>query len=265
MRNLFILMVMILLLPSCVTSQAQKLNPAVYYKQDICFTYKVKKTAKEIKIERDRNWNWDTEDGFNHYIDKHKSVKFCGVGVLPFKDSYKLKIEGYGKLHYFALTTCHEEDTTENPDRGIFKKDGRIEIEYTPTLERGRACPLYVSAYNKNQRHAWGILEFEHPRYKLKAKLMCNGYVRHPTGVSICQSRKGLIQRIEFNEEVKAIRPTRGAAEKREDCPELTSKDNKIFEFKLPSRECRYGFIGKESGQVHKLLTVGYEDIIVRE
>lgn len=255
----------LLLLSSCITTTTQKLSPSVYYKQDICFTYKIDKSKKEIKAEKNRNWNWGSNTSFDEYVIENKKIKFCGVGVLPYSDSYKLQIDSFGKLNFFSLTTCHEEDTTENPDRGIFKKNGRTEINYMPTLEKGKACPLYVAAYSKKQRHAWGILVFEHPRYQLRAKLHCNGYIRRANGVSICQSRKHLIQKIEFNEEVKLIRPVKGAADRQTSCPEIEVTDGKSFEFVLPARECIYGFIGKKSKKIHQLFAVGYEDIIVRE
>jgi len=251
------LLLIILLLSGCITSQIQKLDPATYYRNDICFEYD---TGNKIEIPND-----EFGDGFGYPQYENKLLKFCGTGVLPHEDVYKLKIISYGKLNFFSLMTCHEEDTSENPDRGIFKKDGVVQIKYRPTLEKGLACPLYVSAYDRRQRHAFGIIAFEHPRYQLKAKVRCNGYTRIANGVSICQSRNGLIQEISFEEEVKAAKPITGGAERHGDCPIITSKDNKVFRFKLPLRECIYQFISKESRKIHKFYAIGYEDIIVRE
>jgi len=253
------ILLVLLLLSSCVSPQLQKLNPAVYYRNDICFEYE---TDEKIKIEDTDDWG---SGSFGSYSYENKKLKFCGVGVLPYRNSYKLKITGYGKLHYFTLTTCHEEDTSENPDRGIFKKDGVVNIKYRPTMEQELDCPLFVSAYNKDQKHAWGVLAFENPIYDLQGVIKCNGYVKNSNGVGICQSRSGLIQEISFNEEVKPFDPVSGATDRKLPCPVLKTDDYKKFRFKLPPRECIYGFIGKESKQIFQFFTVGYEQIIIRE
>lgn len=230
---------LLLLLTGCLASlPVQELNPATYYVNDICFT---------------------------HYVSKNKTNYFCGVGVLPYADSYDLLIENEGKLNFFAMTSCHREKTTENYDKSIFKKDGRIKINYEPTLEKSKACPLFVAAFNRQGKHGWGAIFFEHPKYQLKANIECNGDNKIANGVSVCQSRQGLLQKITFQEEVVAVRPVDGPAERKEPCPVLPTKDNKTFEFLMPTRECVYGFVSKNTKQVHIFNTIGYEQLIVRE
>jgi len=247
--------ILALFLSSCALAQTQKLNVDTYYRNDICFKYDVGKKVKKP--------NTDHGSGFGAYKYSKKSITFCGTGVLPSKESYKLKIIGYGKINFFTLTTCHEEDTTDNPDRGIFKKNGVVSINHKPTLERELMCPMYISAYNKKNKSAFGIVVFEHNKLKLSSVTKCNGYTRRNNGVSICQSREGLIQSIEFDEEVTQLKPTIGVIGLI--CPKLSSKDNKKFTFKLPKKECIYQFKGKQSGHFHRFYTIGYEDIIVRE
>jgi len=260
--NKIVAMLTLLFLAGCVTMTAQKLNPAVYYKQDICFTYE----TGEIKKEKIKNFFRRFRGGsYRKVKDVKGKATFCGTGVLPYMDEYKITVKSKDKLNYFTMTTCHEEDDTDNPDKGIFKKDGRVNIVYTPTMERGKACPLYISAYNRKQRHAWGIIAFEHPRYQLSATVHCNGYVKPYNGVSICQSRQGLIQKITFSEPVKLIKPVKGESDRKGNCPSLGDSYKTEYEFKLPNRECWYGFIGKGSKKIHQLMTVGYEDIIVRD
>jgi hypothetical protein len=200
-----------------------------------------------------------------YYKNKKETVDFCGVGVLPYSDSYDLLIENKGKLNFFAMTSCHREITTENYDKGIFKKDGRIKINYEPTLEKGKSCPLFVAAFNREGKHGWGSIFFENPRFQLKAVIECNGEKTTSNGVSICQAREGLIQRITFENEVVPVKPVDGAAERKDPCPVLPTKDNKVFEFIMPSRECTYGFVDKNTKQVHMFNTIGYEQLIIRE
>jgi len=260
MRQIIILFFMLLIF-GCTTETAQRLNPEVYYRQDICFTFETGK----IKTEKIKNFFKRFKRGkYRKTRQVKEKVTFCGAGVLPYLDEYHLTINTHAKLDFFAMTTCHEETTTESPDKGIFKKNGIVHIKYIPTMERGKACPLYISAYNRKQKHAWGVATFEDPRYKLNAKVYCNGSVNEYNGVSICQSRKGLLQKIEFNEPVKLVNPVDGAAERHSHCPSLGKDYQTSYEFKIPDRECFYGFIGKNSKQIHKLMTIGYEDIIVR-
>lgn len=260
MRSLYLTLALIFIV-GC-SAVPQRLDPEVYYRHDICFKYE---TDKEIRskiknfFKRFKGWKYRKTEL------KNEEIEFCGVGVLPYLEKYDIEVKSFGKLNYFSLTTCHEESTTENPDDGIFKKNGLVKIRYTPTIERGKACPMYVAAYNRAQKHAWGILLLEDPRYQLEATVHCNGYVLDYNGVSICQSRKELVQKISFNEPVKLIDPVQGAAGKHEPCPPIGVDGQKEYEFLIPGRECYYGFIGMESKKIHKLLTIGYEDVIIRE
>lgn len=256
------LLLALLLLSSCNSLVVQPLNPTVYYRNDICFLYE----TGNVSEERIKKFFKRFKDGKYRKTElKKEKIEVCGAGVLPEMDDYAIKAKAFGQLDFFALTTCHEETTSENPDSGIRNKNGEISFTYSPTMEKGKACPLYASAFNRRQRHAWGVLIFENTRYQLPAKLSCNGYVLDYHGVSICQSREGLIQKIEFDEPVYLASPVNGAADRKGDCPVIGIKGAKSFEFKIPNRECFYGFIGLESKKIHQLLTIGYEEIIVRE
>jgi len=233
------LLPLLFLLTGCLsTLPVQKLNPATYYVNDVCVTY---------------------------HISKKKEIEFCGVGTLPYADSYDLTIQNKGKLNFFAMTTCHREKTTENYDKSIFRKDGKIRINYKPTLEKGKACALYIAAFNRRGKHGWLAIFFEHPNFKLKAKIECNGKEYTGNGVSVCQARKELIERISFENEVVPMKPVTGPAERKEPCPKLTTKDNKTFEFLMPTRECIYGFVERKTRNVHQFNTIGYEQLIVRD
>ena len=216
-------------------NKISKVPDNIYYKNDICVYDSINKKS------------------------------FCGVGVLPYQKTYKLKIEAKAKLNFFAMTTCHREDTTENPDKGIFRKNGRTFITYTPTLEQKKACPLHLAAFNKKGKNSWGIIFFENPRFDLKAKLICNGETKIFNGVSVCQSRQGLTQRIIFSEKVETVNPVGGASKSEKGCPSLNTTDNKIFTFRVPPKECIYGFIGIKTKKIHQLNTIGYEKLIIRE
>lgn len=253
-----IIAALIFLVSSCVSQSVQKLSPMVYYKNDLVFEYKSdNKNIKEFSKRFGRV-------KYRNRLIKKDTVEFYGVGVLPEQETYYLKVKAHGKLDFFNMWSCHEDYVSNDRDDGIFKKNGVTDIEYTPTIEKGMACPVFIATYNKTQKHGFGLLAFENERFKLKATLHCNGFVQEANGVSICQTKFGLYQEIIFDEEVKALKPVNGPADRKVDCPALDSQDMKSFKFLMPPRECVYGFIGKKSKHVHKFYTIGYESIIVR-
>lgn len=225
-----------LLLFSCATTQEdhkQKLDPAVYYKNDMCL--------------------------------KSRQGSFCGVGVLEQDENVRVRIDAFNKLDKFVLTTCHREIDTDKPDKGLFRENGVINLNLKQTIEKNKACPFYFGAFNKKGKHAWGIAVMKSDKYQLEATLNCNGDIEQITGVGICQSREGLIQKITFKEPVKITKPVNGPAQRKADCPEIiTSYNDKVVEFKMPNRECLYGFIGKESKKLMQFYTIGYEQLITR-
>jgi hypothetical protein len=64
----------------------------------------------------------------------------------------------------------------------------------------------------------------------------------------------GLIQKIEFSQEVKFIPQTA--------CP-ISTIGNKTFEYKTTKGECVYVF--KSGDKFHRLVTIGWESILIRE
>ena len=210
----------------------QKLDPAVYYKNNMCFDY----------------------DG----------KKFCGVGVVEETDRMRLKITTGNKIDKFVLTTCHREISTDEPDKGLFRKNGVVRVNIRPTLEFGKACPYYFGAFGKRGKHSWGIVYVRDLSYDLEARVYCNGGMRDAFGAFICESRQNLIQKLVFKEPIALARPTNGPAQRKSDCPELKlSEDKKTLEYKTPNRECLYGIIGLKSLKAFQLFTVGYEQLTV--
>lgn len=218
---------------SCASEPVQKLSPAVYYKNDMCF--------------------W------------HLGKKFCGVGVIQEKEEMFLTMDTHNNIDTFMLTTCHREIDTANPDKGLRRKNGIVTMQITPTLERGKACPYYFASFNREGKHSWGAVAIQTPEFKLQAKAMCNGGVDNAEGVYICQSREGLLQKIIFSEPVKITKAINGPAQRDEDCPDLKlSEDKRTLDYITPNRECLYGFIGEKTNHKFKLYTIGYEEIVVR-
>jgi hypothetical protein len=75
-------------------------------------------------------------------------------------------------------------------------------------------------------------------------------------GVSICQSRASLVQRIAFAEPVEVLHPDFCQA------PEVI-EGGKAFLIELSSSKCLYLFQDDKKRR-HRLTTFGYDDVIMR-
>ena len=214
--------ILLFLLTSCVTTQ-QKLDPLVFYSRDM---------------------------GLN--VNGYKS---SGTIVVPKNNKYKIKLNppGYAKMDFIILKTCHKEISVE--------KAGRKEtIWHEPNvgIEDTGLCMAEISALeHKLGRHSFANIDFESDLFQLPSLVKCNGNTYNSRGTTICQSKEGLVQVIEFPEEV--IPATTGK------CGVLPSVDNKTFKYKTPNRICSFIFKGKVSGKFAKLTTIGYERLAIRK
>lgn len=225
-RGAFALLV---LLSGC-GSVNQTVNPDIFYKRD-------------MSIE----------------INDRKAV---GVLVVPKAPDYWFEIEAKGKLDLFTLQSCHREITREKAgEGGIFGNSKKVQVGYTQVkgLEDEGGCQVQLGGYEREKgRNSWALVDFQTPDAVLPATLKCNGTTVPSGGVSICQSRAGLIQEISFSVEVIANPP--------ENCPLPRPQDLKTYRFAIPKGQCTFNFMEK-SGEhrEHRLTTLGYEGILIRE
>lgn len=208
-------------LSSC-TDVDQKLDPEIFYKRDM-----------EISV---------------------NGHKITGAGVVPRSGQYEIKGVAKGTLDLFTLTTCHREITREGLDEEFSEK-----LYPVRGLEDAGGCSLQLGGYERKRgRHSWGFVDFEDAQATLPATLKCNGDVRRNNGVSVCQSRAGLIESIEFDAPVR-VRPD-------PECPIPDSANKKTFVFPLPPKACVFAFREIDPpNRVHRLTTLGYDGILIRE
>ncbi len=190
-----------------------------------------------------------------------------GILVVPSSGTtYKFLVTSRGKLDMFTLETCHREWTKEKSwnvkvKSGIFGwrrkllKD-RVEFDFTPTaLEKGD-CLMELGGYEaKGGRHSWALIDFQDGIDTLPAKIFCNGTVVESKGVSICQSKKGLLQQILFKNET--------LIETSKACRMKIDK-GKEFQFLTKKGRCMYHFLDIKTDRTHRLTTFGYEGILIR-
>lgn len=209
------------LFPACVT---QPLSTDAIYRKD-------------IKMQVNRTWG-------------NVPGEFLGTGILEKNPSYDFNFYFYRKPTKFTLTSCHREIVWNNPGNGV-----KYTYVPVPDLEQNEYCPIEVGAFDDKGQHAWGMFDFKSGAESLDASLTCNGDINLlTTGVSICQSKAKLVQKIEFTEPVKVSVSN--------DCPEVETKDNKVFLITMGREKCLYLF--KRDSQYHRLITFGYDDVILR-
>lgn len=187
--------------------------------------------------------------------------KIEGVGVLPRALSYRFEIESRGRLDAFTLTSCSRDELTlDIKEKGLFGSRRRYRFDYLPMagLEDTSFCQLDLGGYDKETgRHSWALLDFEHPELRASATVYCNGSVVKSVGVSVCQSKIGLYQKIEFSG------PT--IVEYEKECEIAQSEDGgKTYIFPLRKGICHYAFRElKGAREFHRLTTLGYEGFLM--
>lgn len=211
----------------CSSPSPQILDPDLFYKRDV---------AVEVN-----------------------GVEFRGVTVLPRAPSYDLLVKPKGEMSLLLVTTCHREESFNPGSHGFLSTDNTFRYLYTPQkgLEDVDSCPLRIDAFDKKLgQHSWFFADFEGPE-KLEAEVVCNGVKKTYRGVSVCQSKAGLIQTIQLKEPViLSVRDPK--------CPFPGSDGGGFFEYRINQGECAYAFMTM-GGELHRHTTIGYTGVLVRD
>lgn len=176
-------------------------------------------------------------------------VTYQGTAVLQRKSSQTINFVIPKDTIKFMITTCSREEFFAYPDSNRLFKYTYIPVMYLENLE---SCLMKVTAITNRGETVTGLIDFTAGE-ELEGEISCNGKVQKTKGAGLCQSRKGLIQNIEFNEE------TVFAAG--DDCPE--PKQGYIstsYNIPLKGGFCTYQFMNKDK-KIYRLTTYGYETI----
>lgn len=189
-----------------------------------------------------------------------------GVVVVPKQSNYKMEVLAMGNLDLFTFTSCHREITQEDAGYkgrwlGIGKNKKLAKMEFMPAknIEDNGSCPIDFGGYEKSRgRHSWGVMLMENTESTLPSLVQCNGRDTQYRGTSACQSRAGLVQRIEF--------PRRVVYDLDSNCNYENVKliDDKIFEYQMPEGQCTIYFqeVGGEK-RISEHYDYGYSKIII--
>jgi hypothetical protein len=235
MIKLFSILLFLSVFLGCTTIH-QELDPKIYYKRDMSI--------------------------------KFNKQKYEGIAVLPFmeKPSYDIEFETKGKLDLFTFTTCHREITQEHAStRGIFANKKQFSLIYSPDIEIEAlfSCPIQIAGYDLKGKHSFAFMDMETKDATLPAHIKCNGDSYDSKGVTICQSKDGLEQSVYFDVKIEWM-PEKSI---RKECQEIEYNiinEQRIF-YKTPNRECVYYIHEKDGNRTHRLNTIGYEELLIRE
>jgi len=191
--------------------------------------------------------------------------RFAGTGVPKKADKYDMVIRAKGVINMLTITTCHREVQIEYGNPGWFAKGNEVKWTYVPVrgVEDRKGCMMEIGAFEKKKgRHGWAAIDFTNGFESVPATTQCDGFTKVVGSVSICQAKRGLVQRIWFDRRMK-VAPDRGECKVfRTDAGEDTYE--KLYYFQMPDTECTYYF-GDKDGKFHRMTLIGYDSILVRE
>lgn len=182
-----------------------------------------------------------------------------GLLAVPKADHYQIDLETKGRMDLLLIESCHRQIPIER-SHGLFDNGKSYSFEFEPVagLEDQPGCPLhFVSIEEGKGRIAWGFLDFGSGE-GLAAKIACNGNESVSTGVAVCQSEAGLVQKFSFKEKVVVASRPLG-------CQLEEPEDMQNFLVKLPLGECVHVFEGLDSSKRLRLTTVGYKEVLIRK
>ena len=179
-----------------------------------------------------------------------------GIGVIsvPVSSNYKIEILLESKPEIIRFYNCHRELILEKTALTGLKQS--FYLAPLAGIETDGFCPVTIDALDLSGINASGIIEFQNEQ--LKSSVFCGGAVSSNSGVSICQARVGLSQRILFFEDV--IFEKLDAA-----CSDLMPLNHMVgFDVEISKGLCVYTFYSKKSDTFHRLVTFGYTDVLLK-
>ena len=180
---------------------------------------------------------------------------YKGAALPVISNKYKIVVENESNLDLLTLESCHRHISVQNAynKKRILKNKKKFVYNFIPSPIENN-CFLEISALSKKDTHSFGLIVFNSNRFLLPAQVHCNGDKIPYKGTSLCQSKKGLEQKIIFK--------TRTTVEGT--CPS-TNIDNEGKEYKIMIKKDYCVFIFRNKIHFHRLYTFGYEQIILKD
>lgn len=176
-----------------------------------------------------------------------------GVLVVPQGKRHDFTVIARAPMGLYTFNSCHREVALQGMPKtvaGYFvPKEG---------IEDQAGCMVEFGGYDASGgQHAWALVDFEDSKTALQHTMKCNGEVIESKGVTICQSRAGLVQRIEF--------PVKVVVAAESGCQKLEAADRQSFQFPISRGRCVYRFEEIEGKRQARITTLGYESVLLRK
>lgn len=186
--------------------------------------------------------------------------KGTGFLIVQPAEIYKVKLKAKARIDLLSFINCHRDITRQAAyeDNGLFsgKKVAKLEIFKNSPIET-EYCPYNIVAYDIKGRHSFGLIDFYDENFTLAAKHNCNGSNFTAKGVSVCQGFHGTYQEINL--------PERSRIKTNKLECKLNLEDSEHFRYEIKKGVCVYAIRGLKSNKYHRLTTIGYEKIIIKE
>lgn len=168
-----------------------------------------------------------------------------GYITIPISDQYKIKAMTRNNYDLAVIDTCTRSIRPKKNNSKIF------DYTYIPLTRREReGCFMRIGVFSKdNDNHQWGIVFFENPDGYF-GQAICGEHQESGTATS-CHNIKGKGGEIEFREKVVIGESNCNY--------QLTTKDNKLFEYVMPPGYCVVTFVSEKNLKIHTHYTVGVE------
>jgi hypothetical protein len=175
-----------------------------------------------------------------------EGTPYAGTAVVQRRTYQKITVSVPAKSVKLMVQTCHREEVWDRPPE-------KFEWAYIPAsfIENWGACPMTISIITEQGALLQAMIDFS-SNETLPAVHYCNGQrILSPLGVSLCQAREGLVQRITFDERVEGV----GGA----GCGAI-KQDGFSWNYTVSRGMCVYAF-RSSVGKFHRLTTRGYSSL----
>ena len=176
---------------------------------------------------------------------------FVGTGAASLNGPLSIKFTSPIKMDRLQITTCAREEIIDNAGQSYT-------YQYSPTPDEAKGpCPLYAEAISRDSHTSWFFLGLKSTE-DLRSHVWCNGEGWTYSGMSVCQSKAGLIQSISFTAPIDAF--------KAEDTCHMNTKDKQTFTVEPDQGFCRVTFAQKDGPIVHwhRAIFIGYKGSLLR-
>lgn len=195
---------------------------------------------------------------YNYKADMEITIdgqKFDGMAVAALASPKEFTAVSRAKLDVLIVSSCQRYEKFEKVGNKWYGGSGRtFEYTYKPSAtELAKGCALYLQAFDQSGLTDWGYIAFRTDE-KLGAEVECNGSTRSFAGHSVCQSKAGLEQAIQFPGPVKYFSAD-------ESCNIKRASESR-FTFRPVIGFCTAQF--SDGAEFHSLTALGFDEVFVR-